>query len=404
MKQMKFFLVALMAVVMGMSVTSCMNGDDNTQVNDLPVLGKVKDSFLGLTFTSLDGFTFKSKNTVEGTTNFMPGDFIVATCSYDTEVDIDYTTNTINATIGSTEKISGNAVYSTTKAEDEGEHPSYVSDRGVISITDLTPAMIDNYNLLVPIQYFAFEKIASHTFFMVYYSDENELKGKTDLKLFLRHTSTEEKAKETYRAFSYRVFDIRSAIEAYKNANEGRYPSKISSPAKAWEEISMEEDRRKVFMAFVYPMIGLCGLSVFIGSLLTNGWGGPQSFQIAMTNCCAVAVALFGGYFLAAYAINEMGTKMFGMHANMPLVQQFAGYALVVPFLLQIVTGLLPDFRIIAWLLQFYIVYVVWEGAPIMMKVEEKQRLKYTLLSSVLLILCPTVIQFVFNKLTAILN
>ena len=92
MKQMKFFLVALMAVVMGMSVTSCMNGDDNTQVNDLPVLGKVKDSFLGLTFTSLDGFTFKSKNTVEGTTNFMPGDFIVATCSYDTEVDIDYTT------------------------------------------------------------------------------------------------------------------------------------------------------------------------------------------------------------------------------------------------------------------------------------------------------------------------
>ena len=55
MKQMKFFLVALMAVVMGMSVTSCMNGDDNTQVNDLPVLGKVKDSFLGLTFTSLDG-------------------------------------------------------------------------------------------------------------------------------------------------------------------------------------------------------------------------------------------------------------------------------------------------------------------------------------------------------------
>ena len=180
--------------------------------------------------------------------------------------------------------------------------------------------------------------------------------------------------------------------------------SLISSPAKAWEEISMEEDRRKVFMAFVYPMIGLCGLSVFIGSLLTNGWGGPQSFQIAMTNCCAVAVALFGGYFLAAYAINEMGIKMFGMHANMPLVQQFAGYALVVPFLLQIVTGLLPDFRIIAWLLQFYIVYVVWEGVPVLMGVEEKQRLKYTLLSSVLLILCPAVIQIVFNRLTAILN
>lgn len=166
----------------------------------------------------------------------------------------------------------------------------------------------------------------------------------------------------------------------------------------------MEEDRRKVYMTFVYPMIGLCGLSVFIGSLLTNGWGGPQSFQLAMTNCCAVAVALFGGYFLSAYAINEMGVRMFGLPANVSLMQQFAGYALVVPFMLQIVTGLLPDFRIIAWLLQFYIVYVVWEGIPVMMNVDEKKRLQFTLLSSILLIICPTVIQFVFNKLTAILN
>ena len=31
MKQMKFLLVALMTVLMGMSVTSCMNGDDNTR-------------------------------------------------------------------------------------------------------------------------------------------------------------------------------------------------------------------------------------------------------------------------------------------------------------------------------------------------------------------------------------
>lgn len=70
----------------------------------------------------------------------------------------------------------------------------------------------------------------------------------------------------------------------------------ISSPARAWEEISLE-DRRKVFTAFVYPMIGLCGLSVFIGSLVAKGWGGPQSFQYAMTQCCEVAVSLFGGYF-----------------------------------------------------------------------------------------------------------
>lgn len=178
----------------------------------------------------------------------------------------------------------------------------------------------------------------------------------------------------------------------------------ISSPAKAWEEIRLEEDRRKVFTAFVYPMIGFCGLSIFIGSLVTNGWGGPQGFQIAMTQCCAVAVALFGGYFLAAYAINELRVKMFGMPNNIPLTQQFAGYAMVVYFLINMITGLLPDFRVIGWLLQFYTVYVVWEGVAVLMEVEEKKRLRFTLLSAALLIVCPALIQVVFNKLTMILN
>lgn len=92
----------------------------------------------------------------------------------------------------------------------------------------------------------------------------------------------------------------------------------ISSPARAWEEISLE-DRRKVFTAFVYPMIGLCGLSVFIGSLMKMGWDGPQSFQYAMTQCCAVAVSLFGGYFLAAYLINGLRVRMFMLDSDIPL-------------------------------------------------------------------------------------
>ena len=178
----------------------------------------------------------------------------------------------------------------------------------------------------------------------------------------------------------------------------------ISSPARAWEEIRLEEDRRKVFTSFVYPMIGLCGLSVFIGSLWTMGWGGPQSFQYAMTQCCAVAVSLFGGYFLAAYLINGLRVRILMTDSDIPLTQQFAGYALVVLFVLKIIIGILPDFRIISWLLQFYIVYVVWEGSAKMMQVEEKDRLRFTILSSILLIACPTAIEWIFTKLTVMLN
>jgi len=178
----------------------------------------------------------------------------------------------------------------------------------------------------------------------------------------------------------------------------------ISSPARAWEEIRLEGDKRKVFTAFVYPMIGFGGLAVFIGSLWAKGWAGPESFQYAMTQCCAVAVSLFGGYFLAAYLINGLRVRMFGMHNDIALTQQFAGYSLVVTFLLQVIIGLLPDFSIIGFLLQFYIVYVVWEGADKLMEVEEKFRLRFTILSSILLIACPMLIQFVFNKLMVIFN
>ena len=179
--------------------------------------------------------------------------------------------------------------------------------------------------------------------------------------------------------------------------------SLISSPAKAWEEINLE-DRRKVFTAFVYPMIGLCGLSFFLGTLFTIGWGGPQGFQVAMTRCCAVAVALFGGYYLAAYAINELYVRLFGGASDMQLAQQFAGYALVVTFVVWAVNGLLPDFAIVGWIFQFYIIYVVWEGVPVMLKIDEKRRFKFTILSSLLLLICPVLIEIIFNKLTMIIN
>lgn len=178
----------------------------------------------------------------------------------------------------------------------------------------------------------------------------------------------------------------------------------ISSPAKAWEEIRLQEDKRKVFTQYVYPMIGFCALSVFLGSLFANGWGGPESFQIAMTLCCVSAVSLFGGYYLAAYIINEMNVRLFWLDSDRLLVQQFAGYALVVTFLTNIVTGLFPSFGLIAILLQFYILFVIWESAPITLEIPDRIRLKFTVLTSIILVGCPALIQFIFSKLLIFLN
>ena len=167
----------------------------------------------------------------------------------------------------------------------------------------------------------------------------------------------------------------------------------ISSPAKVWEEIGREEDRRKVLGAFVYPMIGLCGLSVFIGTFIGNTEG-AAAFQIAMTRCCAIFVSLFGGYFLAAYAIDQLGKKLLGREDQYELNQQFVGY---------IVSGLF-SISILHWILQFYTVFVVFEGARTLMKVNEEKLTRYTLIASVIIIVCPALIAAVFNELSVILN
>lgn len=176
----------------------------------------------------------------------------------------------------------------------------------------------------------------------------------------------------------------------------------VSSPAKAWQEISGEEDRRQVLGAFVYPMIGLCGLSVFIGTFIGNTEG-VAAFQIAMTRCCAIFVSLFGGYFLAAYAIDQLGRKLLGRGRQYELSQQFVGYSMVVTFVLEMVSGLF-SISILHWILQFYTVFVVFEGARTLMRVDEAKLTRYTLIASVIIIVCPVLIAAVFNELSVILN
>lgn len=114
-------------------------------------------------------------------------------------------------------------------------------------------------------------------------------------------------------------------------------------------------------------------------------------------------VSLFGGYFLAAYAVNQLGKKLLNRGEQYELNQQFVGYAMVVTFVLDIISGLF-SISILHWILQFYTVFVVYEGARTLMKVEEAKLTRYTLIASVIVIVCPALIAAVFNELSVILN
>lgn len=114
MKQMKFFLVALMAVVMGVSVTSCMNGDDNNGPQSFGVIAKL-DSYAS-SFKTMDGIKWIPTDP----TSIMllnPGMYIV-NGQYNVE-DVNVNTTSITFTLTSTPtNIDGPSVTSTPDAAD----------------------------------------------------------------------------------------------------------------------------------------------------------------------------------------------------------------------------------------------------------------------------------------------
>ena len=68
-------------------------------------------------------------------------------------------------------------------------------------------------------------------------------------------------------------------VTNFKNLGELNYKDLLSrtlfilsSPAKAWEQIASEDDAKSVLPAFVYPLIGLCGVCEFIGTFFGNSF------------------------------------------------------------------------------------------------------------------------------------
>lgn len=70
----------------------------------------------------------------------------------------------------------------------------------------------------------------------------------------------------------------------------------LSSPSRFWEKEATEGQGSRMMSEYVYPLIGLCGLSEFIGTFIGRDVS-TEFFQWALTRCCAIAVSLFGGFF-----------------------------------------------------------------------------------------------------------
>lgn len=187
-----------------------------------------------------------------------------------------------------------------------------------------------------------------------------------------------------YRTLFYRVWQL------------------LTAPALTWQEIREEEESEPILPAFVYPLIGLCAFAEFFGIFIRQGWE-RALLQAALIQCTSVAVAYFGGFFLSSFLLEKWGPRVMRKEIGHEDYQRFVGYSMVVILVLGI-AQVLMSILVLRLIFSLYTILIVFEGLRVFLKVEERRLLPATVLAAVVILVSPPLIEYLFNKLSLILN
>lgn len=174
----------------------------------------------------------------------------------------------------------------------------------------------------------------------------------------------------------------------------------LTRPAMAWKSVTHSGDRTAMLNGFLYPLIMLSCLSSFLGTLFGYGIGFENIYYVIIKTGVLFAT-LFLSYHLLAFIVSKFTTAYMKAEYDRQLTDHLAGYSMVVILLLEICLGLFPNFRIIGWILQFYTVKIVWDGAAVLMRVPEERRLSYVIPVSLSVIFVPVAVGSLMSMLSA---
>ena len=173
----------------------------------------------------------------------------------------------------------------------------------------------------------------------------------------------------------------------------------LKHPAMAWRGVSHEESVNAMFSNFLYPLVMLCGTSLFIGRIFTNGIGW-DTLYVSLINATLCSMSMLIAYYASSLLLRFVTVKYTGADYERETVNLFTGYSMVVVLVLNICLGFFPELSLLAFIAQFYTLKIVWDGAAVLMKINEERRLFYVVIVSAVVIAMP----FAINKLMGLLS
>jgi hypothetical protein len=177
----------------------------------------------------------------------------------------------------------------------------------------------------------------------------------------------------------------------------------IAHPARAWLHVMHKGTKREMLGEFLYPLVMLCGTALFLGRIFNNGLGW-DSFYTSMISAALCTFSLIIAYNVSAYAVAFFSAKYTDREFTRETTDVFTGYSMVVLMGLDICLGLFPEFRILAFIAQFYTLKIVWDGAAVLLKINEERRLIYTMVVSVILIAMPFIVNKIIGTLSLLIS
>jgi cation transport ATPase len=155
------------------------------------------------------------------------------------------------------------------------------------------------------------------------------------------------------------------------------------------------DDNEKFLSGYVYPFIGLIAIAGFLGILFARR---EFDLQIALKSAILSLLSSFGGFYLAAFLMNETWRRLFKRERNMRLCQLFVGYSSALMFSLNILLSIFPVLFFLR-ILVLCTIYTVWEGAVPYMDVKEAEQLKFTGCSTAIIIAAPWALEYLSGLL-----
>lgn len=237
MKQMKFFLVALMAVVMGMSVTSCMNGEENNGPFPIGVIAKLETGYSGY-FKMVNDTKLIPTSASSLNMPLSPGMYAVSG-QYMNE-DVDVNAGTITFTLSSSSNIDGPSISM-------GEETPNVT-LYALEYQDVYPSLFDKNTLVIPALIWAkgtnetevSEDTKKHSLRVTY--DEIE-DGATELVLHLNDVITEDvEGERKILTIKHQAYDLSPAISQFEGKlRKITIKAKINSSSYDLKNISTKD-------------------------------------------------------------------------------------------------------------------------------------------------------------------